>query len=239
MGRKDLMREMPFGPTRPDPIEKEPIDPRGPPPGYHDADADYDDDERGDPRSDPTERVSALAPRARRIGIDDDDDTSPVDERGDSRSDSTEGVSSLAPRARRIGIDDDDDTSPVDERGDPRSDPTEEASFDPRVPRPGIDDDDDTSSATDDRGDLRSAMFNPHAPRIPIAMAPQQGFVINAGVELPRMIVPRPNVDPLAALRGPQEGQSEEERRDAYAKMMEQFQLEGSKVCHSLPVVRG
>ncbi len=200
------MREMPFGPTRPDPIEKEPIDPRGPPPGYHDADADDDDHERGDPRSDPTERVSALAPRA-----------------------------------RRIGIDDDDDTSPVDERGDPRSDPTEEASFDPRVPRPGIDDDDDddTSSATDDRGDLRSAMFNPHAPRIPIAMAPQQGFVINAGVELPRMIVPRPNVDPLAALRGPQEGQSEEERRDAYAKMMEQFQLEGSKVCHSLPVVRG
>lgn len=197
------MREMPFGPTQPDPREKEPIDPRGPPPGYHDADADDDDDERGDPRSDPTERVSALAPRA-----------------------------------RRIGIDDDDDTSPVDERGDPRSDPTEEASFDPRVPRPGIDDD-DTSSATDDRGDLRSAMFNPHAPRIPIAMAPQQGFVINAGVELPRMIVPRPNVDPLAALRGPQEGQSEEERRDAYAKMMEQFQLEGSKVCHSLPVVRG
>lgn len=204
MGRKDLMREMPFGPTQPDPREKEPIDPRGPPPGYHDADADDDDDERGDPRSDPTERVSALAPRA-----------------------------------RRIGIDDDDDTSPVDERGDPRSDPTEEASFDPHVPRPGIDDDDDTSSATDDRGDLRSAMFNPHAPRIPIAMAPQQGFVINAGVELPRMIVPRPNVDPLAALRGPQEGQSEEERRDAYAKMMEQFQLEGSKVCHSLPVVRG
>ncbi|KAI9879050.1 MAG: hypothetical protein M1830_009746 [Pleopsidium flavum] len=166
----------------------------------------------GSKQPNPTEEkeeVEAILPREDPSRYHDDDD-----EEEEETSIATEPRGDPVVRAaRRMPIDDDDD---------------DEASFDPRAPRPDIGED-DTSSATEDSGDLRSAMFNPSTSRRVLAMQPRQSFTIEAGMVQQQMIAPRPQINPLAATTGLQQGQSEEERQDAYAKMMRHFQLDDPK----------
>lgn len=81
----------------------------------------------------------------------------------------------------------------------------------------GVDDSDRNSEGQNQQ----VGPFDPNAAAIVLPMEPQTGFTIFAGQELPQ-----PYVNPLAGMidrPDPQLGK--EEKRDAYAEMMERFQV--------------
>ena len=84
----------------------------------------------------------------------------------------------------------------------------------------------DDSNRGSERQDQQGVAFDPQAPRVALPMEPQQAFTIDAGQELPLMNVPQPYVNPIPGImERPDPGLSEEERKDAYAKLMRRFQV--------------
>lgn len=70
--------------------------------------------------------------------------------------------------------------------------------------------------------------FDPNAPRVVLPMNPEPAFTI-IPEDLPQL--PQPYVNPLAGMIDrPDPGLSKEARKDAYAKLMERFQVEDPEV---------
>ena len=89
------------------------------------------------------------------------------------------------------------------------------------------------STRSSERPDQQTVAFDPNATRIALPMESQPAFAIDAGRQLPQLQIPQPYVNPLAALMDrPDPALSTEDKRDAYAQMMERFQVGDPDVWH-------
>jgi len=81
----------------------------------------------------------------------------------------------------------------------------------------GVDDNDRSA----DGQDQQAVVFDPNAPKVVLPIEPEPAYTIFAGQELQQ-----PYVNPLAGMIDrPDPELSEEEKMDAYAEMMERFQV--------------